>query len=157
MGMCVSVRGIKAGDVNVFLNGPSENFSHSNDANSVSLEKAWHGLHFLLTGSGMEGELPLAFILQGGKEVGEDTGYGPPRFFDHAQVAELHTALEAISDDELWSRFDAEQMSADSVYPFIWEEPESELREEYTHYFHELKKLVRKADAEKIGLLLMLT
>jgi hypothetical protein len=37
---------------------------------SVHLEKAWHGLHFLLTGSAGESGVPLGFLLEGGQEVG---------------------------------------------------------------------------------------
>lgn len=123
----------------------------------VSVEKAWHGLHYLLTGSASEGDLPLGFLLQGGEEVGEDDGYGSPRLFEHAQVRELDAALSAVSDDDLWSRFDPEQMSEQGVYPDCWDEEEADLREEYLHYFHEVKSLVHRASAEKCGLLVMLT
>jgi Domain of unknown function (DUF1877) len=157
MGMYVQIRALKAEDVEAFLDGPPENLVRRGASNSVSLEKAWHGLHYLLTGSATSGELPLAFLLEGGDPIGEDLGYGPPRFFDHDQVAELHAALSTISDDDLWSRFDAAQMTAEGVYPGIWEEPESDLREEYLHYFDELKKIVQNAHAKKLGLLVMLT
>jgi Domain of unknown function (DUF1877) len=131
--------------------------SLSQRTSSVHLEKAWHGLHYLLTGSASEGELPLAFLLQGGEEVGEDDGYGPPRLFSHDQVRELDSALAAISDDELWSRFDPQEMSAEGVYPDIWDEEEEELREEYLTYFHEIKNIVTNANAGKQALVVMLT
>lgn len=157
MGMYVAIRAIKADEVKSFL-GDTNNLNRRKQSGpSVSLEKAWHGLHYLLTGSATEGGLPLGFLLEGGQEIGNDTGYGPPRFLNHAEVAELNQALAAVSDDVLWSRFDAAQMEEEGVYPMTWDEPESDLREEYVHYFHELKKLVQKADAEKLGLLLMLT
>ena len=90
-------------------------------------EKAWHGLHYLLTGSSGESGLPLGFLLEGGREVGEDMGYGSPRLFEPAEVQQLNTALAPITDDELWSRFDAEAMEAESIYPCIWDEEEEEL------------------------------
>jgi hypothetical protein len=43
----------------------------------LEVDKAWHGLHFLLTGSAWEGSFPLNFIVAGGQEVGDDLGYGP--------------------------------------------------------------------------------
>jgi hypothetical protein len=124
---------------------------------SLSLEKAWHGLHYLLTGSAAEGEWPLAFLLQGGEEVGEDDGYGPPRLFAHDEVEELDAALSAISDDELWRRFDPEQMEAEGVYPNCWDEAEDDLREEYLSYFHQVKQVVHNANANGLCLLVMLT
>ena len=156
MGMYVAIRAIKAEDVKSFLGDPNNLNRHRQSGPSISLEKAWHGLHYLLTGSATEGGL-LGFIVEGGKAVGSDMGYGPPRFFEHADVAALNRALAAISDDDLWSRFDSARMEEEGVYPLIWDEPESNLREEYLHYFHELKNLVQQADKEKLGLLLMLT
>jgi Domain of unknown function (DUF1877) len=145
MGMCCAIKAIKP------------NADWNQRSTSLSLEKAWHGLHYLLTGSVGEGEWPLAFLLQGGEEVGEDDGYGPPRRFSHEEVQELDAALAAISDDELWSRFDPEQMSDEGVYPDCWDEPESDLRDEYLTYFHEMKRVIAKANADGHGLLVMLT
>ena len=134
------------------------------DANAVgaraaplSLEKAWHGLHYLLTGSAAEGDWPLAFLLQGGEEVGDDDGYGPPRLFSPEEVREIDAALTAISDDVLWSRFDPEQMSAEGVYPDCWDESEDELREEYLGYFHEMKTVIKNASTKGKSLLISLT
>ena len=41
------------------------------EVEEASLDKAWHGIHYLLTGSAWEGELPLGFICQGGSAVGD--------------------------------------------------------------------------------------
>ena len=155
MGMHCAIRAIKPSDAEHLL----EDFDGGPPQRSVavSLEKSWHGLHYLLTGSAMEGELPLAFLLQGGEAIGEDDGYGPPRLFHADEVQELHTALSAISDDELWSRFDPDQMSAEGVYPDVWDESEHDLREEYLTYFHEMKKVVKTANDTGLALLVMLT
>src|SRR5687768_10356646 len=48
---------------------------------SFDVDKAWQGIHFLLTGTDWEGEGPLAFVLHGGAEIEEDMGYGPPHGF----------------------------------------------------------------------------
>jgi hypothetical protein len=115
------------------------------------LEKAWHGLHFLLTGDVEEGSGPLAFLLAGGEQLdGDDEG---PRWFSPAETANIHQALSRVSDDALWSRFDAEQMQDLGVYPGIWDEDEADLREEYLGYFHELKGVVAAAAQSGRGLL----
>jgi hypothetical protein len=115
----------------------------------VSLEKAWHGLHFLLTGSVMEGAGPLAFILFGGQPVGEDDS---TRRMSPDEAQELHIALSAITDEQLWSRFDPAAMT--DVYPMVWDEPEADLRYEYLMYFHDLKRFVSEAASHKMALVL---
>src|SRR4051812_40770621 len=61
----------------------------------LDIDKAWHAIHFLLTGTAWEGEPPLDFLAIGGTEIGEDLGYGPARGLVSSQVRELATALEA--------------------------------------------------------------
>ena len=113
-------------------------------AGVVSLEKAWHGLHFLLTGSAMEGELPLNFLLLGGEPLDADESI---RKLSPDSVREIQRTLAAISDAQLWSRFDPDQMSAEGVYPEIWDEPAADLKDEYLMYFHDLQALMAKAAA----------
>jgi hypothetical protein len=122
------------------LNGQPPRDSES----SVSLEKAWHGLHYLLTGEVWEGRGPLAFLLAGGEQLGDEEE-SPVRWFDPQEAGQIHRALAGISDDELWSRFDADEMERQEIYPGIWDEPEDELKEEYLTYFHELKQVVATA------------
>jgi hypothetical protein len=143
MGMYVTVKAVPA-------NNPDAH------GESVSLEKAWHGLHYLLTGSATEGPPPLGFILEGGKPIGDGGGYGPPRLFSPSEVQQMHKALSAISDNKLWSRFNAEEMTDQDVYPGIWDEPEEELREEYVMYFNELKKLFAAAASKKLAVVVRL-
>jgi hypothetical protein len=111
---------------------------------TLSLEKAWHGLHFLLSGSAWDGELPQGFLLAGGEELGEDE---TRRILQPAEVRRIADALQAVSDDELWSRFDSRRMQSEEIYPQIWDEPESDLREEYLMYFNQLKRFLLEASA----------
>jgi len=73
--------------------------------NSISLEKAWHGLHFLLTGDPWGGSGYRAFLLCGGIEQGEDMGYGPARLFDAEEVGEI---AETLSGFEMLKEFVAQ-------------------------------------------------
>jgi hypothetical protein len=124
------------------------------EGESCSLEKAWHGLHYLLTGSSFEGEGPLAFLLQGGEPAdGGDPEDGGPRFFSAEEVNQLHEAISRVSDQELWSRFDPEEMNSQGVYPTIWDEPEEELKAEYLMYFGELKKFLAQASRDRQAML----
>jgi hypothetical protein len=120
-------------------------------AHSVSLEKAWHGIHYLLTGDVWEGHGPLAFLLAGGEQLGDDED-SPIRWFTPDETSEIDRALSGVSDEALWSRFDAEEMEQQHVYPGIWDEDEGDLKEEYLTYFRELKQLVAAAAQRGQGL-----
>lgn len=145
MGMYCQLYAVKTADA-ARLGDADQAASILTDAPSMSLEKSWHGLHYLMTGSAWEGAEPLNFLLHGGNPLGdEEEEEGPPRLLSPADVRKLDAALEPLTEDALWSRFDAEAMEAEDVYPSIWDEPEEELRDEYLNYFRELKTLVRRA------------
>jgi hypothetical protein len=122
----------------------------------LSLEKAWHGLHYLLTGSAMEGAGPEGFILEGGEEIGDDLGYGPARLFNPTEVQQIYATLSAISNEQLWERFDPADMEENGVYPGVWDEDEEDLQEEYLGYFQELKNFLRGLCENKQALLMVL-
>ncbi len=83
----------------------------------MEIDKAWNGIHFLLTGTAMGGNPPLGFIL-GGKPIGDiDVGYGPARSFNATEVRAIAEALRPLTADTLASRFDAAALRASSVYP----------------------------------------
>jgi hypothetical protein len=89
---------------------------------SVSIDKAWHGLHYLLCGAPEPAPGPLGQAVFGGTEIGEDQGYGPARYFTVAQVAEIASALRSPSlEQELRARFDDETMTQLGIYPGVWE------------------------------------
>jgi Domain of unknown function (DUF1877) len=113
-------------------------------AHGVSLEKAWHGLHYLLTGEAWGGNGPLAFLLVGGEQLGKDQE-SPLRWFTPDDTVRIHQDLSGVSDEKLWSRFDADEMEKQQIYPCIWDEGEEDLKQEYLTYFHELKQVVAAA------------
>jgi hypothetical protein len=85
---------------------------------SVSIDKAWHGLHYLLCGKLEPAPGPLGQAVFGGTEIGEDQGYGPARYFSPQQVAEIAAALQSPSlERELHARFDAEAMTQLGIIP----------------------------------------
>lgn len=120
---------------------------------AVSLEKAWHGLHYLLTGEAWEGDGPLAFLLSGGEQLGDDEE-SPVRWFTPDETILIHQSLSAVTDHELWSRFNPEEMEEQGIYPGIWDEAEEDLQEEYLTYFHELKEVVESATRSGGGLVI---
>jgi hypothetical protein len=87
----------------------------------MSLDKAWHGVHYVLCGEAEPGATLLSQAVLGGVELGDDegfSGYGPPRYFTAAQVSELGQALSRPElESEAAARFDAARMSQIQIYP----------------------------------------
>lgn len=112
----------------------------------ISLEKSWHGLHFVLTGTAWDGSPPLDFLAKGGVPVGdEDVGYGPARILEPAGVAALNAALSAVSEADFDRNFDPVELTKAEIYPQIWDEPVEDLKQEYVGYLEVMKAQVRRA------------
>ena len=125
----------------------------------LDVDKAWQGIHWLLTGTAWEGDGPTAFIIQGGEQVGDvDMGYGPARGFSTAEVREIATALEGLSTEILHARFDPEAMDADDIYPSgIWVAEGDEAFEYLDSYFEQLKDFVLEAAKEGEAMLVYIS
>jgi hypothetical protein len=92
------------------------------DVTSVDLDKAWHGLHWLLTGSDGPSTGPLSDAIFGGEAIGEDLGYGPGRLVSPEHVRSIAVGLREIGVDTLRTRMNAPAMIAAEIYPVIWDE-----------------------------------
>ena len=91
-------------------------------AAGVSLDKAWHGLHYLLCGAPEPMPGPLGQAVIGGTDIGEDQGYGPARYFTAAETKEIAQALQAAGlEAAMRARFDAAAMTRLGLYPGGWD------------------------------------
>ncbi len=88
----------------------------------IDVDKAWQGLHFLLTGDPWGGAGPLAQVVLGGVEIGEDVGYGPARYITADEVRAAAAALGDLSSESFASRYDRAALQANNIYPDIWDE-----------------------------------
>jgi hypothetical protein len=88
--------------------------------NTIDLDKAWHGLHYLLTGEAEEAPPPFGDAILGGIEIGQELVYGPARFLTPEQVAAVHAALTGLTPEALAQRFDPQNMEIQDIYPDIW-------------------------------------
>ncbi len=135
-----------------------ENFvDEAQDSGYLELDKAWHGIHFLLTNSDWQGEEPLCYLLYGGKPIGDiDVGYGPANAITSKQVAEFDAALETIDEAEFRSRFNPAAMKASEIYPSVWDRPlEKEDNLGYLcHHFTALKAYVKAAKHANNGMII---
>ncbi|HEY6400911.1 MAG TPA: YfbM family protein [Blastocatellia bacterium] len=128
----------------------------SNEAASacVYLDKAWHGIHFLLTGSAWGGEEPLCYLLEGGEMLDyENYPDGPPRVLRPDQIANWANALSTISAEDLRKRFDPKAMMKAEIYPSIWDrDPEEDDTLGYLlGYYEPLRSFLEQAKKENRG------
>lgn len=130
-----------------WLGDPSE-------LNAHSLDKAWHGLHYLLTGVAGDAPGALGQVVMGGKPLSsDDMGYGPARYLTADEVKAIAKALKAVTADDLRARFDGKRMDQDGVYPHIWERDGASAQADILEHFERVKSYY--ARAAKAGLCML--
>ncbi len=89
------------------------------------LEKSWHGLHYLLTGTAEGGEPPLNFLMGGGRELELEDGEPPLLTHSSADTRGIADALIRLTDEEVRRRVNPAEMKQLEIYPGIWDQPEN--------------------------------
>ena len=128
---------------------------------AIDLDKAWHGVHFLLAGEVWGGTLPAATLMAGGRSVGEvDVGYGPARVLTPAEVAAFSAHIGAISDQAFEALYDADALTENQIYPDIWardwDDEENVAVSYLVENFRALKVFFAEAEAAGQGVLIVL-
>jgi hypothetical protein len=123
--------------------------SQSTPGANISIDKAWHGVHYLLCGQVEPGATISSQAVIGGTEVGEDLGYGPARYFEVDKVREIANELARASlEAEMIARFDPVKMTTLGVYPGGWKQADVDwLMEE----FRRLRQFYADASAGKFA------
>jgi hypothetical protein len=130
------------------------------EVDTIDLDKAWHGIHFMLTGTAWEGEPPLNVLVQGGTVIGEvEVGYGPARGMTAVEVRAIAEALAGIDEAFMRARFDPARMMQLDIYPGIWDrDPAEDDSFGYCmEYFGALRTFVMRAAERGVGLIISLT
>lgn len=115
------------------------------------IDKAWHGIHFLLCDDSSGGGGDLGFIMDGGHYIGRiDVGYGPARAFKKSEIEQIYKIIECIQVDDLKRKCDKKKFKTNNIYPFIWDEPEDECFGYLLSYFDKMKSFLKRTlDADK--------
>jgi len=119
----------------------------------LRIDKSWHGIHFLLTGSARGGSPPLYYAVLGGREFGMDFGYGPARYLTPDQVKEVAAALDGITKDSLRARFNPKAMTKANIYSWLEDEGEEGL-EYFLYWYVEVRRYFLDAASKGNGMLL---
>ncbi len=121
MGMCAQFFRIDDDKVAAMLSNPKEIYGFAEDIDAdgpdyLDIDKAWAGIHFLLTGDPYGGDLPLGFILSGPPIGDEDLGMGPALAKRAETVKSISDALEVVTEETLKERFDNDEMIGEGIY-----------------------------------------
>jgi hypothetical protein len=156
MGMIFEARRLSATEATAVAADPAAGAAVLERTEDVlDLDKAWHGIHFLLTGSAWETTPGAGEAVLGGVPVGDDRGYGPARLVAADQVRAVAAGLEEFTAETLRARFDPAGLMAEAIYPQVWDD------EDFAHYllpnFLDLQKFYRAAADRDEAVLLLIT
>jgi hypothetical protein len=85
----------------------------------IDIDKAWHGIHYLLTHTAWEGTPPWSFLVHG-TQVPADADGTTFHVHDATATRRACAALASVPDAELRARFDPQAMARLDIYPSIW-------------------------------------
>ncbi len=119
----------------------------------LAIEKSWQAIHFVLNGDPWKGRGLLFNAVLGGTEIGEDLGYGPPRYLDPFKVVQTSTALDRISDEEFKKKASAADFAGKDIYVYGDRLSPGDL-EELIHFFGQIRAFFRAAADKGNGILL---
>jgi hypothetical protein len=123
MGMVACFAAVDAKTINRLKANPDQmdEFLNPDDGDGeppryADIDKSWHCIHFMLTGSAGGGPEPLSWAILGGEELGEDVGYGPARILQPDQVRSIASALLQIDEAAFKGRFSPQAMQVQDIY-----------------------------------------
>ncbi|MDO7885177.1 YfbM family protein [Hymenobacter cheonanensis] len=164
MGMTCELRQLSPAYAQKLLQNPDEVLQYYDDASEgelpeeaqgedLDLDKAWHGLHYILTGTAGGGESPWNSLLLGGEQVGDeqehDVGYGPARILLPPHVVAFSQALGQLSPAEVSRRFNPVEMTKLDIYPGIWDREDEALDDWMQDSLAELQSFLQRAVAQQ--------
>lgn len=117
-------------------------------AQQLDIDKAWHAIHFTLTGELYDCDPadPFSKVVLGGKLVNdEDIGYGPATFFTPDEVRTAYRAIAPLNETDFRARFDLAAMKENDIYPVMDDEDEEPFFGYIWHYFQAVQKFYKQA------------
>lgn len=112
---------------------------------NIDIEKAWHGLHYLLTAN--NDNQTLAETILGGEGFGQEMDYGPARLLDAPLVADIAAALDQLDEAALSAAYAPQAMQDAGIYPEVWVDEGQEALDYLLIYYRTLQAFYRTAAA----------
>lgn len=134
-------------------------FGEKHQDELFSIDKAWHAIHYVLTGEVWE--VPedniLAQLILGGEPVNdEDMGYGPARLISKETVSGLSVAMDEWDMEGFRAKFDIRDMAENEIYPVMSDEDEELFFQYVWENFDALKQFFRETTQKGLNILTFL-
>ncbi|MDO3411072.1 YfbM family protein [Saccharibacillus sp. CPCC 101409] len=130
-----------------------DDYIYGAEGEELDLDKAWHGIHYLLCGDSWEGEGPLFDALMGGTSFEGRSEEENVRYLRPQQTRDVAQALDVIDEDQLRAGFSPDDMNEAGVYPSEdWNE-EGEL-DYVLDYYRQMKEYYKTAAERGEGMLI---
>ena len=117
------------------------------EEDEINLDKSWHIVHYLLTGSDNATDSPLNIIADESDRLADiDVGLGPPFVIHPDAVSSFAAAAAELSDEQFLSRLRPSEMPLDTLYlgEAVRENP-GEMGEYAVENLHFLRDFAQKA------------
>jgi uncharacterized protein DUF1877 len=122
---------------------------------SIDIDKGWHGLHFLFTGTADSGDEPACYLVRGGEDLDDE---GQARALRPDQVQRFAEYLSTLNPAELTRRYDPARMAKLEIYPdAIWTRSaptEDFPREWLLECFADLQRFISQVAAANDGVVI---
>ena len=122
MGMVVYLRRASADEVARLDQEPGSIdevlFSEGSSDRLIDFDKAWHALHFMLTGESGVAAHPLNLLVASEEELrgADEMGFGGYWLAEPGDVHRFAASLSELSDEAIASKYDPAAMSTEHVY-----------------------------------------
>jgi hypothetical protein len=122
----------------------------------TDLDKAWEAMDYLLS-EGRRNEGTARFLTEGGVEVPEEIGYGPPRVIRSAEVKKIDAFLRGVKPESLRAHYVPQAMDREKIYPQIWARDGDEGFEYIFSFFEPLRSFISDAAQRGVGIMIVYT
>lgn len=113
----------------------------------LHLGKYWHILHYVLSGSAWEGQLPQSMLLVGGEDIGDvSVGYGPARLIGLDELSKFYRFLLTLDKESFGQSITTDEILKNELYCYGWSVDD---RRVLWGYIEKLKDFLASASANK--------
>jgi hypothetical protein len=124
----------------------------------IDLDKSWHAIHYLLTGSADSNNTLASKVIMGGEGIGPDRGYGPAQMLTPVEVKAIAHLLEQTSPQVLRKRYRPKEMTQAQIYPGdIWERDGDEALNYVLENYAKLIQFYKRAASRGQAVILVIT
>ncbi|MDB3086435.1 DUF1877 domain-containing protein [Clostridioides difficile] len=126
-------------------------FGDMDEDNTISIDKAWHAIHFTLTGCPFGGEDDNIFskLVMSGNVFMEIDGEPPAMLITANNVKKLSEAMDSLEEQQFREKFNISEMLENNIYPVMDDENEEEFFDYVWANLIELKKFIEEAANER--------